>query len=82
MGNDFLILSEFLARTGAEVGGRGDTVGTDLKQELEKFVAGRCTEQEKAALCEQLRDAPASLAWLAAKVKERRENGAAESQRT
>jgi hypothetical protein len=78
MGNDFLIISEFLARTGAEVVGRGDAHASDLKEELEEFVAGNCTEKEKAALCEKLRDDPAGLAWLAAKVKERREDGAGE----
>lgn len=70
MTHDFTTLWNFLASGEVEVSGRGiqPPVG-EMREKLERFMAGDCSDAEKEQICEQLRDNPECLKWMAERHK-------------
>lgn len=78
-GNEFKTLIEFLDRFGPEVVGHSvqEPPPEELRQRLERFVAGQCDHSEIDAMCLLLRTEPQWVDWVAERVREqRRKDGA------
>lgn len=66
----FKTLFDFIALHEGEVSGRAVLEpAPEEATQLERFVRGECSALERAQLCSRLRENPASLRWLAARVK-------------
>lgn len=73
MQSDFKHLISFLLRGEAEVSGRMHNAPSgDLREKLERFVEGTCSESEKLQICELIRNDPACIKWVADRIKEKR----------
>ena len=74
MNDDISPLLEFLDRCGPEVQGRGLS-GLEAEQVamIERFIAGRCDENERRELSAFLQLHPAWIRWIADRVKLARE---------
>jgi hypothetical protein len=70
MNTDVRILMEFLGQTAAEVSGRENPEPHgEMASLLERFAQGQCSQEERAKVCQILRDNPAWLRWLADHVR-------------
>lgn len=71
--NDLQAVMEFLASVQPEVSGRSYALPAGaLKERLERLATGGDSDQDKAALCEEVRGHPEWIQWLAQRIKERR----------
>jgi len=73
MQTDFEIITKFLARSGAEVKGRGsDVPDQDARVLFRKFASGRATPEERAEVVRLVDSRPNWIAALADEIKQRR----------
>jgi hypothetical protein len=71
--NDLQVVLQFLAQLEPEVAGHGCAPPpAELKERLECLMTGGCSDDDKAILCEAVRDHPGWIQWMAERVKERR----------
>lgn len=67
---DFKTLLDFIALQGPEVSGRAlHEPGEREAAKLQRFARGECSIAERTEICVLLREHPAWLRWLAARVK-------------
>ncbi len=70
MNPDFKILIDFLDRFGPQVTAHQlPEPHADAAVKLERFAHGKCTDAERAEVCNMLRLHPAWLRWLADRVR-------------
>lgn len=68
--DDLKTLFNFLDSFGPEAAGREHPQPqTEVASKLDRFAQGKCSERERAEVCEMLRVHPAWLRWLADRVK-------------
>lgn len=72
--SDFEILTRFLAeQEGDEVVGRDlSPPPNNLQQRLQVFAEGKVDEEERQAICEEMKSSPHYVAYLAECVKKQR----------
>lgn len=74
MNSDFATIAEFLDRNGPEVLGRAlPNPPPALGEQLDRFIRGELSPEERASICEVLRSQPEYLRLLAFRVKDRRQ---------
>ena len=70
MTDDFSILFELLEYEGAEVAGRGSlTISRDIREELAKLAAGKCSDKERRDLLSVLNEHPEFISELVREIK-------------
>jgi hypothetical protein len=70
---EFEILFRFLELADGEVHGRQSArPPAHIERLVTALLSGQLAEEQRIELCEELRDQPASLAWLAEQIKRRR----------
>ncbi len=77
--NEFKTLMDFLEQVEPEVVGHAvqEPPPLELRERLERFVAGNCVKTEIDAICILLRAEPQWVDWVADRVREqRRQEGA------
>lgn len=71
--NEFKILAEFLERFAPEVVGHcADEPPPEMRERLDRFIAGQCNEAEIEAVCVVLRTRPEWTNWVSGRVKSQR----------
>lgn len=73
MSPKFSSIFEFLGNCDQEVQGRSQKPPAEIEAELMKLIGGDLSGEERLRAFELLRDEPQWIAWLAGKIKERRD---------
>jgi hypothetical protein len=72
---DFRVLFRFLELAEGEVQGRqAARPPSEIEKLAQALLSGDLDEQKRIELCEELRDQPGWLAWLAEQIKKRRKS--------